>query len=192
MKIEIKNGDWVKGYHAGYYQVVGFGASYAFEDVGTSKKGEKCSTLANLKQGFTSKMKFKLGADAVALEWLKPVSEEVLRQIEDYWKENPEKKEIFDRWQVVEQLGDLWYQLNIYEEGIEFWQEKTMNLPKKINYQQFAAWFDKTMMDYGKLYDEKKSRRRKKLCFVSTKVIPESVSLGKVPLYEHPIMIVGD
>lgn len=82
--------------------------------------------------------------------------------------------------------------MNIYEEGIEFWQEKTMNLPKKINYQQFAAWFDKTMMDYGKLYDDKKSRRRKKLCFVSTKVIPESVSLGKVPLYEHPIMIVGD
>ena len=38
----------------------------------------------------------------------------------------------------------------------------------------------------------KKAEEEKKLCFVSTKVIPESVSLGKVPLYEHPIMIVGD
>ena len=37
---ELKIGDWVKGYHSGYFQVVGFGNLYGFRDDEWYKKGE--------------------------------------------------------------------------------------------------------------------------------------------------------
>lgn len=185
----IKIGDWVKGYHSGYYQVVGFGGNYAFKDDDYYKKGEKIATMVILKQAFTSKFKFKLGADSCAIEWIKHISEDVVDEIGRFWKNNPDKKAEYDNYTAVKSLGDIWYEINIADEGIAFWQQEICTLPEKINYEQFEAWFTKRRMKYEKLYQ--KSKRKKKQFFITTRVIEDSIYVGKVPLYEKPVMILG-
>ena len=187
--MEIKKGDWVTGYHSGYYQVVGFGNLYGHRDDGFYEKGQIISNLVNLKKAFTSKMKFRLGADSVAVQWIKPLSEDVVNEIERFWVDNPDKKLQFDNYTAVEQLGDWWYEISIVEDGVEFWQNEVEKLPLKMNMQQFDGWFSKRRMMYNKQYEN--SKKKKHQYFITIKVIPESVQLGKAPLYEKPKMILG-
>lgn len=187
--VELKIGDWVKGYHSGYFQVVGFGNLYGFRDDEWYKKGEIISDMVNLKQGFTSKMKFKLNADAVAVQWIKLLSEDIINEINQFWVDNPDKKREFDAYTAPEQLGDLWYAIDIVEESVEQWKEAVDKLPKKINQEQLEGWFAKRILMYRKQYG--KSRKKKQQYFISTKVIPESIELGKAPLFEKPQLILG-
>lgn len=82
MSNKVKKGDWVKGFHKGYFEVVGFGENYAFRDEEYYQRGDRISTMVNLKQGFSENMRFKLGADSVAEEWVFPVSKDIRDKID--------------------------------------------------------------------------------------------------------------
>lgn len=187
--MNVKIGDWVEGYSSGYFQVVGYGNIYAFKDDDDYKKGQLITSTVNLKQGFTSKMKFKLGADFCAIGWIKPLSDEVVNMINEFWKNNPQKKQQFDNYTVVEQLGDLWYQMKIVEDSFDYWKMEVDKLPLKICQEQFIGWFDKRMKIYERCYAH--SKRKKHEYFITTNVIPESVQLGKPPLFEKPKLLFG-
>ena len=185
----MKIGDWVKGYYSGFFQITGFSSYYGFKDDDWFEKGEKISDIVNLKKGFTSKLKFRLGADAVAVQWIKPLSEDIKNEIEQFWIDNPDKKQKFDNYIAPEPLGELWYEINIVEESVEQWKEAVDRLPIKINQEQLEGWISKKRLTYRKQYGE--SKKKKHQYFISTKIIPESIELGKAPLFEKPQLIFG-
>ena len=112
-----------------------------------------------------------------------------INEIEQFWIDNPDKKLKFENYIAPEPLGELWYEINIVEESVEQWKEAVDRLPIKINQEQLEGWISKKRLTYRKQYGE--SKKKKHQYFISTKIIPESIELGKAPLFEKPQLIFG-
>ena len=85
----VKKGDWVEGFSAGFWIVVDVKPKFATEDYASWKKGDRVGDWVLLKKGFTPKMKFRLSMDYSDSFWIKPVSESVLKQIDEYFEAHP-------------------------------------------------------------------------------------------------------
>ncbi len=87
-------GAFVKGYSAGYWQLIDIKPKIATEDYVSEsicwKKGEVIGQWAILKKAFTPKMKPRIGFGYEDFSWLRPVSAQELAAIEDYFAQNPD------------------------------------------------------------------------------------------------------
>ena len=95
----LKIGDWVKQYSAGYWQIIDIKPKYAEEDIDNEnlkcKKGDLIGSWALMKKGFTPKMKFRVDSEYCDAAWCKPVSEEELAAINEYFATHPKDAEKF-------------------------------------------------------------------------------------------------
>ena len=100
----LKIGEFYTSYSAGYWQLVDlkpkivYRSEIAYED-GTSisqKAGEVYGQWAILKKAFTPKMKPRIDFVFEDSSWLRPVSDEVQAEIDQYFAENPAYQKKFD------------------------------------------------------------------------------------------------
>ena len=102
--MSIRVGDFVTGYHAGYWQLLAIRPKIAGEDYSSEtvhyKKGDVIGQWVILKKAFTPKMKPKIEFEYIDAAWLKPVSAEVKAEIEKYFDEHPDYKEKYDNAEV--------------------------------------------------------------------------------------------
>ena len=92
----MKIGDFVTSYSAGYWQLIDLKPEIALEDSDGCKKGDVIGQWAILKKAFTPKMKPRIDFVFEDASWLRPVSNEVMAEINQYFAENPTYKEKFD------------------------------------------------------------------------------------------------
>ena len=93
-------GDFVTGYGSGYWQIIDIKPKIADEDYSYKntewKKGDIIGQWIILKKCFTSKMKPRIEFTFEDSAWVKPVDNDILIQIKNYFKEHPEYREKFD------------------------------------------------------------------------------------------------
>lgn len=137
----IKIGDFVTCYFSGYWQLIGIKPRYADENrndqYGKWKKGDIIGQFAILKKAFTPKMKPRIEFEYCEASFLKPVSEDVVELINNYFIENPEYKNKFDnaKGQLRPMLTNCWFDLPD-EEVINF-QKLLDKLPQFFSIDEF-------------------------------------------------------
>ena len=96
----MKIGDFVTGYGSGYWQLIDIKPHIATEDYDSEdihwKKGQIIGQWAVLKKCFTAKLKPRIDFSCEDARWLKPVSHDILIEIEKYFGEHPDYKQKFD------------------------------------------------------------------------------------------------
>lgn len=101
----IKIGDFVTSCDAGYWQFISIKSKIATEDYDGEtakwKKGELIGQWVILKKAFTPKMKPRIDFAYVDSSWLRPISENILKEIEHYFAGHPDYKAKFDSAEVV-------------------------------------------------------------------------------------------
>ncbi len=144
----IKVGDFVTCYNAGYWQLIGIKPKIATEDYSSPtisyKKGDVLGQWAILKKAFTPKMKPRIDFDYNDAAWVKPVTDEVRKQIHSYFAQNPEYKEKFDNAPVKlpESVTNVW--IDISDEDAEKLKDVLKTLPQNFTIDEFT----KTAKDF--------------------------------------------
>lgn len=137
----IKIGDYVTGYGSGYWQVIDIKPNIATEDWSSEhaqrKKGQIIGQLVILKKCFTSKMKPKIDFSYEDSYWVKPVSDDILIEIEKYFEEHPEYKQKFDTAEIKLRPTMVNFWLNLPEEKEENFREALRKLPDRYTIDKF-------------------------------------------------------
>ena len=113
----IKIGDFVTSYGSGYWQLIDIKPKIATEDyTGETEKWKKGDVIGQwviLKKAFTSKMKPRIDFSYEDSSWLRPVSEDVLKEINQYFAEHPDYKAKFDNADVIlrPMITNCWFDL---------------------------------------------------------------------------------
>ena len=102
---QIKIGDFVTGYRSGYWQLIDIKPRIATDDYASEhaqwKKGQVIGRLVILKKCFTDKMKPRIDFTHEDSSWLKPVSDDILIEIEKYFEEHHGQILAFDNLHVL-------------------------------------------------------------------------------------------
>jgi len=134
----MKIGDFVTAYSSGYWQLIDRKPKIAFDDYeGFWKKGDNIGELVILKKAFTNKMKPRIDFTYEDSRWLKPISAEILAEIEGYFAQHPEYKQKFDNAPLKLRPGitNCWFDLPTEEE--EAFREALKSLPEKFTLDMF-------------------------------------------------------
>ncbi|MBE6737808.1 MAG: hypothetical protein E7566_04040 [Ruminococcaceae bacterium] len=116
MTIEI--GDFVTSCEAGYWQLLDIKPKIADEDYSSDivkwKKGDVIGQWVILKKAFTPKMKPRIDFSYVDASWLKPVSPEALKEIHNYFTQNPDYKYKYENAEIKLQptITNCWINLS--------------------------------------------------------------------------------
>lgn len=133
-ELEVKIGDWVNCYYAGYWKIVDL--KHNITD------NEFSDVLAIVKKGFTPNMKFNVSLKYCDVCWCKKVSEEELRNIEEFFHENPDKKRKFDAYD-----GPLYgitkgWVVDLDDGEAESFNETLRALPKYFSLRRFNRFVE--------------------------------------------------
>ena len=132
----IQIGDWVTCYYAGYWQVVEIK-----HNLGNSQFSD---LLAIVKKGFTPSMKFGLSLKFCDIDWCKKISGNELYSIENYFKENPDKKRAFDAYDgPLIGIAKGWV-VDVSDEEVKIYNDKIKTLPKYFSIGQFNRLAEET------------------------------------------------
>lgn len=138
---QVKIGDFVTGYYSGYWQLIDIKPKIATEDYKSEhaqwKKGQVIGQLAILKKCFTDKMKPRIDFSYEDSQWLKPVSDDILIEIEKYFEEHPDYKQKFDT-SVVKlrpSVTNCW--IDLPEEKEEDFRSALKKLPDQYTMDEF-------------------------------------------------------
>ena len=133
MTIDIKPGDWVTQYSAGYWQIVDIKPKYAEEDrhdeYGDWTRGQLIGHWALMKKGFTPKMKFKLDSDVCDAQWCKKVSDDELQAISLFFEEHPKEHKKFLEKEFADKPAVAAQWVNLTEEQTAQFTEALRCLP---------------------------------------------------------------
>ena len=147
---QIRIGDYVTGYGSGYWQLIGIKPKIADEDYTSEnirwKKGQVIGQWAILKKCFTNKMKPRIDFSYEDAAWIRPVSNDILMEIQKYFAEHPEYKQKFDT-AVIKlrpMITNCWFDLPEEQEA-----ELRATL-QKLPLQYTADEFWKVAKDYKK------------------------------------------
>ncbi len=116
MTIEI--GAFVTSCEAGYWQLLDIKPKIADEDYSSDivkwKKGDVIGQWVILKKAFTPKMKPRIDFSYVDASWIKPVSLETLKEIHDYFSQNPDYKDKYENAEIKLQptITNCWINLS--------------------------------------------------------------------------------
>ena len=134
--LEIRIGDWVTCYYAGYWQVADIkhnSGDSRFSDV-----------LVIVKKGFTPNMEFRLSLKFCDIAWCKKISGEELGKIETYFRMHPDKKQEFDAFNgPLAGITKGWV-VDATEEEVQMYNEKLRTLPKYFSLRQFNRLAEET------------------------------------------------
>ena len=126
-------GDWVTQYSAGYWQVVAIYDKYAdaddWRDPPTYHKGDHISYWVVLKKAFTPKMKWSNACECVDAYWCKPVSPDVLTDIQQAFEGEPAKAKKFEAATDEPRPGIQNCWIDLPEEQIPQLEEELAKLP---------------------------------------------------------------
>lgn len=137
----IKIGDFVTCYCKGYWQLVDLKPKIAEEDYFgeniSYKKGDLIGEWAILKKAFTPKMKPRIDFEYEDASWMRPVSKEVLAEINQYFAENPSYKEKFDNAKIKLRptVTNCW--ISIPPDKEEDFVEFLKSLPARFTKEEF-------------------------------------------------------
>ena len=138
---QIKIGDWVTQYSAGYWQVVNIFPKYADKDYSFNEtswnKGDRIGDWIILKKGFTPKMKPSNACEFVDAQWCKPVSADILQSIEAIFDANPKARQKFEHAPSMPKPGvaSIWMALS--DEQAETFRTHILNLPDRFTLDKF-------------------------------------------------------
>ena len=147
---QVKIGDYVTGYGSGYWQLIDIKPKIATEDyVGEGirwKKGQIIGQWAILKKCFTDKMKPRIDFSYEDIAWVKPVSDDIRKEIEKCFQDNPKHKQKFDAAEIKLQpmITNCW--LDLPEEQESEFIATLQKLPAQYTMDEF--W--KAAKDYKK------------------------------------------
>jgi len=138
---QIKIGDFVTGYRSGYWQLIDIKPRIATDDYASEhaqwKKGQVIGQLVILKKCFTDKMKPRIDFTHEDSSWLKPVSDDILIEIEKYFEEHPDYKQKFDTAEIKlrPDITNCW--LDLPEEKEDVFRATLRNLPARYTMDEF-------------------------------------------------------
>ena len=138
---QVKIGDYVTGYGSGYWQLIDIKPKIATEDyVGEGirwKKGQIIGQWAILKKCFTDKMKPRIDFSYEDIAWVKPVSDDVCKEIEKCFQDNPKHKQKFDAAEIKLQpmITNCW--LDLPEEQEQEFRATLQKLPAQYTMDEF-------------------------------------------------------
>ena len=147
---QVKIGDYVTGYGSGYWQLIDIKPKIATEDyVGEGirwKKGQIIGQWAILKKCFTDKMKPRIDFSYEDIAWVKPVSDDIRKEIEKCFQDNSKHKQKFDDAEIKLQpmITNCW--LDLPEEQESEFRATLQKLPAQYTMDKF--W--KVAKDYKK------------------------------------------
>ena len=147
---QVKIGDYVTGYGSGYWQLIDIKPKIATEDyVGEGirwKKGQIIGQWAILKKCFTDKMKPRIDFSYEDIAWVKPVSDDIRKEIEKCFQDNSKHKQKFDGAEIKLQpmITNCW--LDLSEEQEPEFRATLQKLPAQYTMDEF--W--KVAKDYKK------------------------------------------
>ena len=134
-------GNWYTQYSVGFWQLVDIKPKYAFDNYNglkiSWKKGDRLGDWAIVKKAFTPKMKKSIRVECVDAAWLKPVSEETMSQINQFFSKYPDYKQRFDAADDLPNpyVANVWLTLtNAEADGI---QNNLSLLPERFTGKQF-------------------------------------------------------
>ena len=192
--MEIKAGDWVEidGYK-GYYKILKFVDWYAPDDIDYCdyRKGQYFSTVAILKQGFTSTMKLKLTIWQVDVELLIKLPNNKFEIIQRYWKEHPVDLEKYQAYTVGNEMGYHLMEISVRPKELEYWKIALERLPQKFNMRQFDGWFRNTQGAILQISEEEGIKGKKSQYFITFDLVEECLAVGKAPLFNNPRIVFG-
>lgn len=192
--MEIKIGDWVEidGYK-GYYQIINFVDYYAHEDDDYCNytKGKYSNTVATLKQGFTSTMKFKLVVDQVDTRLLRKVSDAKFQEIQYYWEENPKDYIKYKEYTAGEKIGYYLVPISAKKKELEYWEMALTKLPQKFNMRQFYGWLYNNQGAISRFSEEEGMKGKKNQYYITFDLVKEKLIVGETPLYNNPRIVFG-
>ena len=128
----LEVGAWVTQYSAGYWQIVDLKPKYAEEDRAGRRKGDLIGQWALLKKGFTPKMKFRLDCETVDASWCKPINDEQMQSITQYFEGHPEEHRRFEEQPFFERPAITTNWLNLSPEEVLRFQEALASFPAKF------------------------------------------------------------
>ncbi len=145
----INIGDFVTQYSAGYWQVIDIKVKIASDDYTSSdgrikwRKGDNIGWWVLMKKAFTPKMKPRIDFECVDSAWVRPVSAEVLCEIEKFFEENPDYKVKFDNAppKFRPTVTNCW--LDLPSEDEEKFREMMSSLPAEFTMDEFWRIFKK-------------------------------------------------
>ena len=138
---QVKIGDYVTGYGSGYWQLIDIKPKIADEDYTSEnirwKKGQVIGQWAILKKCFTNKMKPRIDFSYEDSAWVKPVSNDILMEIQKYFEEHPEYKQKFDTAVIKLQpmITNCW--LDLPEEQEAEFRATLQKLPAQYTMDEF-------------------------------------------------------
>lgn len=150
---ELKIGDWVTQYAAGYWQIVDIKPKYADEDYEGEKiswkKGDRIGEWCIMKKVFTPKMKFRLEMGCSDSTWCKKITENTRTEIQSYFEKNPSDWERFLHTPIKMRpaVSNLW--LNMDEENAEKVENILKSLPVSFTREDLFTIFDQENVSFG-------------------------------------------
>lgn len=139
----IQIGDFVTAYGTGYWQLIDIKPKIAYDDYNSEsvkwKKGDILGKWVILKKAFTDKMKPRIYFSYEDSSWLKPVSNDILKEIEIYFSEHPEYKQKFDNAEVklLPTITNIW--IDLPEESESDFRDLLATLPEKYTMDDFLS-----------------------------------------------------
>ncbi|MDE6059407.1 MAG: hypothetical protein K2G44_05130 [Clostridia bacterium] len=131
----IEVGNWIESeYFKGYFRVDYIKECY--------RERNPIGYQLFLRKGFTPKMKFMVDTKMCHVGWCKKVSEEKLLEIENFFAENPDKKQKFDNLPPLYPCYPHNYFLNITEEQVKEYEAKLKDLPKYFTINKFNKFVE--------------------------------------------------
>ncbi len=139
----LQVGSWYTGYSAGFWQLKQVFPKYASYDYTGEKvkwkKGDLIGQWCIVKKAFTPKMRKSLCMEFTDSVWLKPVPEEIVCQIKQFFQDDPEYKKKFDLYDKppAPMITNQWLSLTDSEEADLI--EKLRFLPPQFSMDQFFS-----------------------------------------------------
>jgi len=139
--VAIKIGDFVTSCEAGYWQLIDIKPKIADEDYSgeTAKwnKGDVIGQWVILKKAFTPKMKPRIEFSYVDASWIKPVTAEILTEIQNYFIQNPDYKYKFENAEIKlrPMITNCW--VNLSENEVTEFKELAYTLPGAFTMEEF-------------------------------------------------------
>lgn len=146
---EIRIGDWVNCYYAGYWQVVDLKRN--------AGDNEFSDVLAIVKKGFTPERKFSVSLKYCDIRWCQKISEEELRKIEEFFHENPEKREKFDAYDGPMYGITKGWVVDLEDDEVKIYNEKLNALPKYFSLRKFNRFVEEIGLRKHMLPSSKKA-----------------------------------
>jgi len=121
--MSIKVGDFVTAYGSGYWQLIDIKPKIATENYKGEnvswKKGDTIGSWVILKKAFTAKMKPRIDFSYEDASFLRPVSGEILSEINRYFEEHPDYRKKFDNapMKLSPMITNCWVDLPKEAEG---------------------------------------------------------------------------